>query len=89
MNWILKINSYFDKKTCYFYQSNKCILAKKSCIGCNLCIKRIEGIDSPKDYLSFVTTRNLNNRTFWFSLVALIVSIILLILKVNENNKSH
>jgi hypothetical protein len=84
MEFLKKQLKRFDKKECFFYQNNKCIVGKSHCINCNLTIKRIDGIDSTKDYLSIITAKNLNNKNFWFSLFAFIFSFITLILKVLE-----
>lgn len=81
MRHILKIS---NKKSCYFFQRNKCILSRNSCIFCNLKIQKINGVDKTEYYLSFVTTRNMNNRNFYFALFAFLFSLITLIIKLVE-----
>ena len=84
MGLLKTILKKFDKKTCYFFQDHKCLLSKSNCIACSICIKKINGIDSPKDYLNIVTTKNINSRNFWFAFLAFIMSALTLFIKVYE-----
>jgi hypothetical protein len=74
----------FDKPQCFFYQNNKCNVGKKHCINCSLKVEQIDGMDNVKDYLSFVTARNLNNKNFWFAFMAFVLSFLTLLLNISE-----
>ncbi|GAA3622627.1 hypothetical protein [Flavivirga jejuensis] len=63
------------KKHCRFYDNGKCILHYKTCYPCSSEIKRIEGVDTISEYLTFVTNRKNNSMILWFTFLSLIISI--------------
>lgn len=73
-----------NQPSCYFFQKDNCILSRKHCLCCNLKVKKIEGIDKPEQYLSFVVTRNTNSRNFYFAFFAFIFSLLTLLIKLYE-----
>jgi len=72
----------FENKQCFFYQNSKCILNKRSCLFCSINIKKIDGIDDPKEYLSHVTTIMLSTRTHFISILSLLIAIGALIISI-------
>jgi len=74
----------YDKKKCYFYQENTCLLSRCNCILCNKYIKKISGVDDPDKYLNFVVTKSLNHRNFWFAFFAFLFSLLTLLIKIIE-----
>lgn len=88
MALIKPILKNFDQPSCYFFQKDKCILSHPGCLFCNLRINKIDGIDKPEQYLSFVTTRNINSRNFYFAFFAFLFSLITLAIKLLELMKT-
>lgn len=84
MGWIDRILKRFDARDCYFYQSSACVLGKRACIACNLKCKKIVGVDTVKDHLGFVLTKNIANRNYIVAILALILSLITLTIKLVE-----
>ena len=73
------------RKSCRFLDDNKCVLHYKTCYPCSSKIKRIEGIDTIGEYLSFVTNRKNNRLILWFTFFSLIISISALCTSVFED----
>jgi len=71
-------------KTCYFYHDEKCILHKQTImpIFCSTYIKKIYGIDSTEKYIDIVYGRKQNLRVFAISIISLLISLSVLILKI-------
>ncbi len=63
------------KSTCFFFQSQKCIIHKKYCFICVMFTKKIEGMDDVKDYISYVTNKIIHRRSFFISTVSIILSV--------------
>jgi hypothetical protein len=83
------------KSTCYFYQESKCILSKKNCFLCTTNIKQIDSKLSIKYHLDYVLNRNRFRITFLVSLTSLLITLLLLVTKMeckiltNNVNKSN
>lgn len=85
MEFIKNFLKKFDKKECYFYQRENCILKHSNCIGCNHVVERIEGIDETSEYLNFVTNRRNNRLVLFFTFLSTIISVIALIIAVFDD----
>ena len=70
--------------TCYFKKKGKCVLNKSICCLCNHKIEEIDGISDMKDYVNIVTIKNNSRKTYFISILALIISFVTLILKIFE-----
>ena len=74
------------KKGCYFYRSYndnlaKCAINKFTCLLCDYYIVPIEKLDI-KDYIALVYNKRSINLALLLSIVSVIVSIIIIILKI-------
>lgn len=78
-------------RTCYFYQEGKCILHKnvRTRFFCTTHVKKIIGIDDTAKYLDIVYGRKHNLRVLLVSILSLLVSGSLLVVKVLEQIKQH
>lgn len=85
MEWIKNILKKFDRKSCFFYQNNKCIIGYSNCIGCKYTIKKIEGIDNPTDYLQFVSTRRNNRIILGLTIITNIIAFLAMLTALFQN----
>lgn len=79
-----RLKRFFIDQSCYFFQSNKCVLHKKHCEFCRFKTQRIEGITSTTEYLKYVTDKNNMEKNYRISLIALILSTLLTIAKLYD-----
>ena len=75
----------FNKKECYFYQRESCILKYANCIGCSCFIKKIEGIDETSEYFHFITNRKNNRIALFFTFLSTIISVVALVIAIFDN----
>lgn len=66
----------FRRKQCFLYQAKQCVLGKNICLFCSDYGPKIPGIDSVKDFLSLTNNRRTGRRALFFSIAAIIISII-------------
>jgi len=84
------------KKKCYFYLNDevKCIWGKKFCFFCSFKMKVIPGMETTtyvKDYVNIIISKKHTRRTFFISILALLVSLGTLFFRyiyvpINDNN---
>lgn len=75
---LVKIARDNQRNNCFFFQEKKCILHYYVCLFCTSYVKKIQGIDSTKDYLLLIGNRKTATRALFFSILSLIISILIL-----------
>ena len=78
------LNNFFSKscQKCFFYQDNSCVLSKSLYLPCDMKVQKIRGVTNIEFYVNYVTAKHLSRRAFYFSLLALVVSFLALIVNV-------
>ena len=77
-----RVKNFFQKKckTCFFYQNNDCVLYRIRTLPCEMKVKKIKGIDNIEFYVNMVNSKKISIRALYFSLSALIISMIGLVI---------
>lgn len=72
-----------SETTCYYFQSEKCILHKK-CFFCQYKTKKIEGINNTNDYLKFSIDKINSEKSYRLSVIAIFLSLVLTVIKIYD-----
>jgi len=75
------------KSHCFFYQlvgsSGSCRLSRSHCVACEMCIRRVDGLDL-KDHVLLVNSRVSIRNALLFSALSLGISLVSLCMKLLE-----